>query len=468
MGILGHAYAADEQFNDALQAANSGNTELLQQYQMSMQNDVLGYYPEYWALNANLGFQPANNIINFARRYPQSAMAEKLAADYVEEKVKQADFSTAQPVLPYVTNPDQAESCAVAQVRAKTGDSLVFAEYKDVWLTTNSQPESCTGLARQMLSSPLMTQQDKQQRLWSLLRAGQSGQAIATAQTLGLNLSLAQLNKIQADPLNYVWSAPKATAEDHAYLIFAMGRMADSDLDAAISSVQRAAQGTPEAIQKALYRAVGYIGGTTVMKNNFKREVLNNLDASYGLPFSPEEAEIYARQAIRFSAWESLIRAIDAMSVNQKQEDRWQYWLARAYEQRNDAHAKRSAQEIFRKLAQGDQYHNLLAKDHVGQRYSTIPNNVQPSKSDVQRLSQDIHFNRAFALRNVNAPDSYVNREWNWAVRQAYLKHDDGLLLQQRNVQLIWAGMIVPFMQQIVPRISTIMPIVMRCLIKVM
>lgn len=429
IGIFGHAYAADEQFNDALQAANSGNTELLQQYQMSMQNDALGYYPEYWALNANLGFQPANNIINFARRYPQSAMAEKLAADYVEEKVKQADFSSAQPVLPYVTNPDQAESCAVAQVRAKTGDPLVFAEYKDVWLTTNSQPESCTGLARQMLSSPLMTQQDKQQRLWGLLRAGQSGQAIATAQTLGLNLSLAQLNQIQADPLNYVWSAPKASAEEQAYLIFAIGRMADSDLDAAMSSVQRAAQGTPEAVQKALYRAVGYVGGTTVMKNNFKREVLNNLDASYGLPFSPEEAEIYARQAIRFSAWESLIHAIDAMSVNQKQEDRWQYWLARAYEQRNDASAKRSAQEIFRKLAQGDQYHNLLAKDHVGQRYSTVPNNVQPTNSDLQRLSQDIHFNRAFALRNVNAPDNYVNREWNWAVRQAYLKHDDGLLL---------------------------------------
>jgi soluble lytic murein transglycosylase len=429
IGILGHAYAADEQFNDALQAANSGNTELLQQYQMSMQNDALGYYPEYWALNANLGFQPANNIINFARRYPQSAMAEKLAADYVEEKVKQADFNSAQPVLAYVTNPDQAESCAVAQVRAKTGDALVFAEYKDVWLTTNSQPESCTGLARQMLSSPLMTQQDRQQRLWGLLRAGQSGQAVATAQSLGLNLSLAQLNQIQADPLNYVWSASKASAEEQAYLIFAMGRMADSDLDAAMSSVQRAAQGTPEAVQKALYRAVGYVGATTVMKNNFKREVFNNLDASYGLPFSPEEAEIYARQAIRFSAWESLIRAIDAMSVNQKQEDRWQYWLARAYEQRNDASAKRSAQEIFRKLAQGDQYHNLLAKDHVGQRYSTIPSNVQPTNSDLQRLSQDIHFNRAFALRNVNAPDNYVNREWNWAVRQAYLKHDDGLLL---------------------------------------
>lgn len=434
LGLASAAYvsvthAADEQFNDALQAANAGNIGLLQQFQTSMQNDVLGYYPEYWSLNVNLAIQPASNIVNFAQRYPQSAMAEKLAADYVEEKVKQADFATAQPVLQYVSNADQAESCAVAQVRAKSGDSLVFAEYKDVWLNTNSQPEPCMGLGRMMLSSPLMTEQDRQQRLWGQLRAGQSGQALATAQTLGMSLSLSQLNQIQANPLNYLWSAPKASATDHAYLVFALGRLADSDLNTAISSVQRAAQGTPVQVQKALYRVVGYIGGTTVMKNNFNREVLDYLDASYGLPFSAEEAEIYARQAIRFSSWESLIRAIDAMSVSQKQEDRWQYWLARASEQRGDAGSKRTAQEIFKRLAHGDDYHNLLAKDHLGQSYNNIPNNVQPSNSDIQRLNQDIHFSRAFALRRVNAPDNYINREWNWAVRQAYLKHDDGLLL---------------------------------------
>lgn len=428
-GFISISHAADEQFNDALRAANSANLGLLQHYQASMQNDVLGYYPEYWLLNSNLANQPASQIINFAQRYPQSAMAEKLAADYVEEKVKQADFTTAQPILQYVTNPDQAESCALAQVRAKTGDPLVFAEYKDVWLATNAQPEACNGLGRMMLSSPLMTEQDRQQRLWGQLRAGQSGLALATAQTLGVSLSLAQLNQIQANPLNYLWSAPKAGSADQAYLIYALGRLADSDLNTAMASVKNAAEGTPLQVQKALYRTVGYIGGTTVMKNNFNREVLNYLDASYGLPFSAEEAEIYARQAIRFGAWESLIRAIDAMGVTQKQEDRWQYWLARASEQRGDAHSKRVAQEIFKKLAQGDDYHNLLARDKLGQSYSTIPNNVQPSNSDVQRLSQNIHFNRAFALRRVNAPDSYVNREWNWAVRQAYLKHDDGLLL---------------------------------------
>ena len=423
-------YALDDQFNDALRAANAGNTALLDQYQYEMQNDVLGYYPEYWKLNSNLGFQPASSIINFAQRYPKSAMAEKLAADYVEEKVKQANFSEAKPVLSYVTNPDQDESCAVAQVRAQTGDSLVYAEYKDIWLATNTQPESCNGLGRMMLSSPLMTAQDRQQRLWGQLRAGQSGQAIATAQTMGLSLSQAQFNQIQSNPLAYLWSAPKANDADYAYLIFALGRVADSDLTNALGNVQRVAQDLPSPVQKYLYRTIGYVGGTTVMKNGFNREVLNAFDKSYGYPFSPEEAEIYARQAVRFGAWESVIRAVDSMSVTQKQEDRWQYWLARASEQRNDKDSKLAAQQIYRKLAQaGDDYHNLLAKDRLGQRYNHQPYNEQPSAQDIQRLNQNIHFRRAFALRDINAPANYTNREWNWAVRQAYLQKDDGLLL---------------------------------------
>ncbi|AWA48929.1 lytic transglycosylase domain-containing protein [Acinetobacter junii] len=423
-------YALDDQFNDALRAANAGNTALLDQYQYEMQNDVLGYYPEYWKLNSNLGFQPASSIINFAQRYPKSAMAEKLAADYVEEKVKQANFSEAKPVLSYVTNPDQDESCAVAQVRAQTGDSLVYAEYKDIWLATNTQPESCNGLGRMMLSSPLMTAQDRQQRLWGQLRAGQSGQAIATAQTMGLSLSLAQFNQIQSNPLAYLWSAPKANDADYAYLIFALGRVADTDLTNALGNVQRVAQDLPSPVQKYLYRTVGYVGGTTVMKNGFNREVLNAFDKSYGYPFSPEEAEIYARQAVRFGAWESVIRAVDSMSVTQKQEDRWQYWLARASEQRNDKDSKLAAQQIYRKLAQaGDDYHNLLAKDRLGERYNHQPYNEQPSAQDIQRLNQNIHFRRAFALRDINAPANYTNREWNWAVRQAYLQKDDGLLL---------------------------------------
>ena len=432
-------WAAEEQFNAALAAANSEDSASLQQYRSSMQQDVLGYYPEYWILNQNLVTQPVQNILSFVQRYPDSAMAEKLAADYIEEKVKAGDFSTAQPVLAYVKNADRAEQCAMAQVRAKSDDPFVFAEFKEVWLTTDSQPESCNGLGRMMLSSPLLTNDERQQRLWTQLRAGQAGQSIATAQSIGLALNLGQLNQIQANPLNYLWSAPKATAADQAYLVYAIGRLADSDLDSALSSLERVAADLPERTQKALYRAVGYIAGTTVMKNNFRREALQYLDKSYGLPFSHEEAEIYARQAIRFGQWDALIRAIDSMTVTQRQEDRWQYWLARASEQSADAKQKKLAQTIYEKLAQGDDYHNLLAMDRLGRVYN-ISHQQQATAQDQQRLNQDIHFRRAFTLRNIQAPAAYVNREWNWAVRQAYLRQDDGLILAaaQRATEMGW------------------------------
>lgn len=432
--------AADAQFNDALKAANAGNTALLQQYRSSMQSDVLGYYPEYWLLNQNLGQQSASQIVQFAQRYPLSAMAEKLTADYVEEKVRQGDFNSPTSVLNYVTNADQAEACAIAQVRAKNNDPLVLAEYKDIWLNTETKlPESCHGLAAIMLTSPLYTQADREQRLWVQLRAGQSGRAISTAQSIGLSLSLAQLNQIQANPLNYLWSAPKASATDHAYLLYALGRVADNDLENALASLPRAAQDLPERTQKALYRTVAYIGGTTVMKNNFNRQVLQAFDQSYGLPFSAEEAEIYARQAIRFAAWESLIRAISTMNMTQQQEDRWQYWLARAYEQRQDAQSKQNAQIIYQRLAQaGDDYHHLLSKDKVGQKL--VAQYHEPSAQDMVRLYQDVHFSRAFALREIGASPTYANREWNWAVRQAYLKKDDGLILAaaKKATEMSW------------------------------
>ncbi|WP_410169737.1 lytic transglycosylase domain-containing protein [Acinetobacter rathckeae] len=422
-------YASNEQFNDALNASNRGNSALLDQYVASMQSDVLGYYPEYFQLNTDLATQPSSRILAFIQKYPDSAMAEKLAADYVEEKVKIADFVSAQPIIRYVSNPDAAEKCAVAQVRAQSGDDLVFAEFKDLWLSTSTQPDSCLGLIRMMLNSPIMTAQDKQQRVWEQLRAGQIGLAVSSAQGLGLNLTISQLMQIQNNPLGYLWSAPKTNDTDYSYLIFALGRLADTDLNTALTSVSRTVENTPPDVQKYLYRTVAYIGGTSVLKNNFNRAVLDDFDASYGLPFSPEEAEIYARQAIRFSAWESLIRAISVMSVTQQQEDRWQYWLARAEEKRNDDASKQQAQAIYQNLAKsGDDYHNLLAQEHIGKLYNRV-DQATASESDQQRLAQDLNFNRAFALKQVAAPASFSTREWNWAVRQAYLKQDDGLIL---------------------------------------
>lgn len=424
------ACGADEEFNTALSAANSGNLAQLEQFRWRMEADSLGYYPEYWVLNHKLVTQSPNSIIAFVEKHRHSAMAEKLAADYVEEKVRAGDYSAARAVAPYITNPDKSESCAIVQAQNRTGDDLSVMTRREVfWATDNDtkvNPELCKQLAQSMVSSALFSTTEKQARFWGLLRAGILGSAQSTGMTIGVPLSLVELNQIQNNPQNYLWSAPKNTATDHAYLIFALGRLASQDLMTALSMVDHVAQNTPEDVQKYLYRTVAYIGGTTVGKNNFNIEVLRNFQKSEGYFFSPEEAEIYARQSIRFSAWDSLISAIRQMSPNQQGEDRWQYWLARAYEQKGD---KSTAKKMYKQLAHtSDDYHHLWAKARLNEAVHH-QHNYQPSSSDMRRLAEDIHFKRAFALRRINAPESYTTREWNWAVRQAYLNHDDGLLL---------------------------------------
>lgn len=419
-----HSFALESDFNLALSAANSGNIGAVEQYRWSMSNDVLGYYPEYFILNKNLSSQPASSIADYAKRYAGSAMAEKLAADYVEEKVKIGDYYSAQQVVQYVNNPDQAESCAIVLANMKTGDTLSVASKREAFFATDTQPELCNQLGGAMVQSSLMSQQDKQSRFWGLLRSGLSGQALSTGMAIGVRLDYAQLSQIERDPQGYLWSAPKNNSTDYAYLIYALGRLASNDLQSALYAVDRAVESTPKEVQLYLYRTVAYIGGTTVGKNGFNLAVFQNFKKSEGYPFSPEEAVIYARQALRFSQWQSLSFAISQMTPAQQDEDRWQYWLARAYEKTGNAQYK----SIYQKLAQsGDDYHHLWAKARLGLSFSH--SHYQPTTQDYARLGQDIHFRRAFALREINAPAAYANREWNWAVRNAVQNKDDGVLL---------------------------------------
>ena len=58
------------------------------------------------------------------------------------------------------------------------------------------------------------------------------------------------MNQIQANPLNYLWSAPKTNVEDYAYLVYALGRAADTDLTSALQSVPKLVQGVPADVQK--------------------------------------------------------------------------------------------------------------------------------------------------------------------------------------------------------------------------
>jgi soluble lytic murein transglycosylase len=435
------AHADDSDFQAAQQAAKSGNAAALDSYRQRMQGNLLAPYPEYWQLNTDLGLQTPDAISSFLDRYPNSAIGEKLLGDYIEAKARIGDFASLKNLTGRLNNPDADESCALAQANAANGDVLALSALRaDVWLKTNKVSAVCSGVADQLLNSPLMTDEDRLQRLRTLLRADQVGRALPVASSLKLTLDATKLSSISSNPSLYLLDAPIATLPDQLYYLYAIARLTDTNLEAANDQLSRDQSKLPAATLKYGYRTMAMNSANSILKNGYDQRSVTWYDRSVGVPFSDDEADGYARMAIRFSMWNSVLRALDAMGIDKQNERIWRYWFARASEKRTDIDAKSIAKTFYTALATDDDYYGLLARDKLGISFSQLPPVYNTTSSDQQRLRADVNFQRAFTLRNINADASYANREWNWAVRQAYLKKDDGMILaaaEQAN-QISW------------------------------
>lgn len=424
------AQAADGDFIAAQRAAKSGDLVTLDLYRQQMQGNLLAPYPEYWQLNTDLVLQSPQAISAFLDRYPNSAMSEKLVADYVEAKARAGDFTTIKLLAPRISNPDANENCAIALTNSTNGDALALSALRaDVWLKTGKITDLCAAVADQLLTSPLMTDDDRVQRLKTLLRADQTGRALSVASRLNLPLDSSKLSNIAASPSFYLADAPITNLQDQMYYLYALGRLTAENPDAANDQLTRDKDRLPAATLQYGYRILAMNYATNIMKYGFDQRVVTWFDRSIGTTFSDEEAEAYARTAIRFGQWNSLLRALDAMSIEKQNERIWRYWFARATEQRTDAQAKHVVRTFYTALAADDDYYGLLARDRLGIAFNKLKPTYLPTSADYQRMKNDINFQRAFALRNISADAEYSNREWNWAVRQAYLKQDDGMIL---------------------------------------
>ncbi|SUD90114.1 lytic transglycosylase domain-containing protein [Psychrobacter phenylpyruvicus] len=428
-------------FNEALAAAERRDSGALYQYEQMMGNGLFAMYPAYWRLNNDISTLHPNVVTQFASQYSGSVMAEKLAADYAETKAQSGDYNAVRQVANYVHNADDSEKCAVALGFNNGGDAMrAIALKPDVWLTTKKQPALCSQLATEMNGNPMINNTDRKQRLLRMLRVGNTGDIMALAQSLGTPIAYSELSEIQLNPsafLTRFGNQPNSVKNQYLYL-YAIGRIADKSYREAAIQVDydikqdnnRPQKLINEETRRYAYRILGVKRMYYNTDDGFNDEAITWFRNSLGESFNYEEAEDYATAAIRFSQWNDLINAIGSMDNAVQKENIWQYWLARAYEQVGDGNKKALARQIYQRLANNSDYYGLLAKDKVNQRFnagSTALPNV--ASSDTNRMLNDPHFARAFALYNSSASRTYANREWNWAVKKARDNNDNKMIV---------------------------------------
>lgn len=442
---------ADSLFNQAERAAASHNDSQLMQYQQQMAGGLLAMYPEYWLLNADLASQPASAITSFAQRYAGSVMAEKLAADYAEAKAAQGDYAAVRQVAGFISNADASEACAIALGFNQAGDVMrALVEKPNVWLNTKKQTELCGQLATQMNNNPLISQNDRSDRLYRVLRTGNNNDIVQLSSKLGANISYNQLMAVSSNPNAFFasFNSQVASPTNRYLYLYALGRLAKKSVSEAAMQLNYDINQDNRRPQKLLddrtrryaYRTLGVARMGVNTDQGFDVQAVDWMQQSLGEPFNFEESEDYAQAAIRFSRWADVVNAIGTMDAVVQRQPIWQYWLARSYSQIGNNSQKQQARQIFANLAQKNDYYGLLAKDQIGQSFTRLPATPSVGNGDYQRLAQDSNFARAFTLYNLSANPTYSNREWNWAVKKARDKGDNKLILAaaQKATDLGW------------------------------
>ena len=431
-------------FNAAAQAENRGDTSALYGYEQQMSGGLFAMYSTYWRMNLDIDSQSSAAVSQFVRQYPGSVMAEKLVADFAETKAASGDYAAVRQVANLVTNADRSERCAVALGFNHGGDTMrAMSEKPAVWLTTLKQPALCDQLATEMNDNALISNKDRAARLKRMLRKGKTGDIMALSSRLGTAIPYSALSEIQLSPSAFFSRfsmQPNSQTNQYLYL-YAIGRLADKSyreaglqLDYDIKQDnQRAQRLLNDETRRYAYRILGVQRMNHNTDDGFNVEAVDWFRNSLDDDFNFEEAEDYAKAAIRFSRWDDVVEAISHMDSETQKSNQWQYWLARAYEQQKDSSKRNIAKQIYQRLASTDDYYGLMAKDKVGQRFdasslggSNLPN---ISSADRARVMQDPNFARAFALYNGDASRGYANREWNWAVKQARDNRDDNLII---------------------------------------
>ena len=442
-----NAYQPDNgvgSFTAAAIAAERGDVNALYNYEQAMSGGLFAMYPTYWRMNVDLNSQSPAAVSQFVRQYPDTVMAEKLAADFAETKAGSNDYAAVRQVANLITNADDSEKCAVALGFNNGGDTMrAMAAKSDVWLTTKKQPALCDQLALEMNNNALISNPERVSRLKRMLRKGKTGDIMALSSRLGMPIPYASLSDIQLNPSSFFSRfAREPASQTNQYLyLYAMGRVAEKSYREAALQLefdikqdnQRSAKLLTDDTRRAAYRTLGVQRMNHNTDDGFNVEAVDWFRNSLDNDFSLEEAEYYAMAAIRFSRWDDVVEAISRMDAETQKANQWQYWLARAYEQSNDGSKRNTAKKMYQNLAKSNEYYGLMAKEKVGQRFdasrlggSNLPN---VSSADRARVMQNPHFARAFALYNADASRAYANREWNWAVKKARDNRDEKLII---------------------------------------
>ncbi|TDM08310.1 MAG: lytic transglycosylase [Ideonella sp. MAG2] len=389
----------------------------------------LATWVDYWALTVRLPEARQDEVDAFYARWPGSFVEDRLRNDWLLELGRRRDWPAFNREVPrFKMNDDREVTCYRLLAEHVSGKDVRDAA-RTAWMAQKDADDGCHQLAKALLDSDRFTPEDVWRKVRLATELARLKQARQAASLLGDSVATAVQDALDS-PSRFITT--RAIALGHARnetAALALARLAASDPAAAARLLEErwagalgGEHGAWAWAQTAKQAAVALRPEALEWSRNAWDTLKPKLRSQPD--WSDETLGWHARAALRLGQgsekWTLTVRAIDAMSPEERADPTWRYWRARALqalakpggagdEQRDQARS------LLKDLSDELHFYGQLAAEDLGAVQALPAKPSAPSAPEREAARSHPGLQRSLVAFGMGLRSEAV-REWNFSL----------------------------------------------------
>lgn len=391
-------------FKHASNALQTHQLNVFRPLRAELADYPLAGYLDYLYLQNRLSQVSEQTLRDFFAENEGTFYADRLRASWLDRLASQKAWSSYLEF--YQGTQPASRQCLKAQALIATGNQAQAQEmFEQLWLVNQSQHDNCDPVFQHASREGWLTDDLRWQRLMLTLRAQQFSLAKFLARSVN-NSSEAEAwvqrwESIHENPLSLLNQLP---AEPPRGNQISLARDLPLSREILVHGITRLARQNPEQAFEVWQRLSPHYNFDQSQYEHVRREAgkwsaLKREDAALGLFGEVGDEPWKVRAALWQQNWPAVQDAIQSLNEEERQLNRWQYWLARS-----EAELGRyeSAQAIYARIAGERDFYSFMAADRLEQPYQMNHNPIPSDAATMQAFRQNIEVRRLEEFVHLN------------------------------------------------------------------
>jgi len=353
-----------------------------------------------------------SQVKHFLQEHETSRYANTLKRKWLYHLAKKGQWQTFLQY--YSTTSDKSLNCYYHRAQFKTGDKQAALEgAKKLWVAGYSQPKVCDPLFTQLKKSSAFNQELFWQRFIAAMQNNKTSLAkyVKTLMTAGDQQTANLWLNLHHKPERYIPELLGSPETAQAPLMFthAINRLARNDIYQAIdlwdNNKQRfdISRQDTDKLENRLALKLAYKNDSDAYDR------LAQLNAS-----DHKSKTSRIRVALYEQDWPRVIAAIKDLDIQNQELEKWQYWLARAYQETG---RPIQAHELLSELSAKRDFYGYLAADRLNREYQLAHNPLDVTAEEITDIKNRKEFLAAHELMALDRENN-AKLQWWHALRQ--------------------------------------------------